>query len=92
MTFRIPHYQPTRFNEGLQIYNPGTGGPASHMGLQAMQPRIYPTVYNIGVPGIGAMPRQVIGPTNPITANQLSRPDAVSHLEIRGLFKRPFGG
>lgn len=92
MDFRIPYYNINAFDVGLQIFDPGTGGPASHMGLQAMQPRIYPTTYNIGVPGLGAMPRQVIGPTAPIVSNQLSSPDAVANLQIRGLFKPPFGG
>jgi hypothetical protein len=90
--FRIPYYNVDQWNPGLQIYNPGTGGPQSHMGLQAMQPRVYPTIYAIGLPGLGAMPRQVIGPTSPITSNQLSSPDTVANLEIRGLFKPPFGG
>lgn len=80
------------FNPGQQIYNPGTGGPQSHLALQAMQPRVYPTIYNVGLPGLGAMPRQVIGPTAPITSNQLSNPDTLANLEIRGLFKPPFGG
>jgi len=92
MLFRIPYYNPQNFNPGLQINNPGTGGPASHMGIQAMQPRIAPTIFQIGLPGIGAMPRQIIGPTAPIMSNQLSTPDAVSNLQIRGLFKPPFGG
>jgi hypothetical protein len=95
MFLNIPSYHRyedfAAFTPGTQIYNPGTGGPQSHMGLQAMQPRIYPTIYAIGVPGIGAMPRQVIGPTAPIVSNQLSTPDTVSQLEIRGLFKRPIG-
>jgi hypothetical protein len=90
--FHIPYHYPKSFDTGLQIFNPGTGGPASHMGIQAMQPRIAPTIYAIGLPGLGAMPRQVIGPTLPITSNQLSRPDTVSHLQIRGLFKYPVGG
>lgn len=92
MNFRVPLYQPQTFDPGQQIYNPGTGGPRSHMALQAMQPRVYPTIYAVGTPGLGGMPRQVIGPTAPITNNQLSNPDTVSHLEIRGLFKSPFGG
>ena len=95
MFLNIPSYHPyadfSRFTPGIQLYNPGTGGPQSHMGLQAMQPRIYPTIYNIGLPGIGAMPRQVIGPTAPIVSNQLSHPDTLANLEIRGLFKPPFG-
>lgn len=90
--FRIPYYNVSEFQPGQQIYNPGTGGPQSHMGLLAMQPRVYPTVYGIGLPGLGAMPRQIIGPTAPIVSNQLSSPDAVASLEIRGLFKAPFGG
>lgn len=89
--FRIPYYNVDSFNPGLQIYDPGTGGPQSHMGLQAMQPRVYPTVYSVGLPGIGAMPRQVIGPTAPITSNQFSNPTSISNLEIAGLFKSPIG-
>lgn len=89
--FRIPYYNVDSFNPGVQVYNPGTGGPQSHMGLQAMQPRIYPTVYGIGLPGIGAMPRQVIGPTAPIVSNQFSNPASISNLEIAGLFKSPIG-
>lgn len=89
--FRIPYYNVTQFNPAIQIYDPGTGGPASHMGLQAMQPRIYPTTYQIGLPGIGAMPRQVIGPTAPIFTNQFSTPTSISNLEIAGLMKSPIG-
>ena len=95
MFLNIPSYHRyedfSTFQLGQQIFNPGIGGPSSHMGIQAMQPRIYPTIYNVGLPGIGAMPRQVIGPTAAIVSNQLSHPDAVANLEIRGLFKSPFG-
>lgn len=87
--FRIPYYNVNQFDPGFQIYDPGTGGPQSHMGLQAMQPRISPTFYNIGLPGLGMMPRQVIGPTAPITSNQLSTPSTQTNLEILGLFKSP---
>lgn len=90
--FRIPHYLVDRFNPGQQIYNPGTGGPQSYMGLQAQQPVSWPTVYAVGLPGIGAMPRQVIGVSAPIYPNQYSTPDAISNLEIRGLMKPVVGG
>jgi hypothetical protein len=89
---RIPYYYPN-FNAGLQVVNLGTGGPQSHMGLLAMQPRSYPTIYNVGCMGFqGAMPRQVIGPTNATVTNQFSNPLTVNNLEISGLFKNPRAG
>lgn len=89
---RIPYYYPG-WNPGLQVVNLGTGGPRSHMGLQAMQPRSYPTQYMVQCMGFqGAMPRQVIGPTAATTSNQFSNPLTIANLEISGLFKNPRGG
>lgn len=88
---RIPYYYPG-WNVGRQINNPGEGGPASHMGLQSMQPRSYPTLYRVGTMGLGAMPRQVLGPTEPVVANQLSNPLTINNLQIGGLMKNPRGG
>lgn len=87
--FRIPTAENLAFTPGLQIYNPGQGGPASHMGLQALQPRSYPTLYAVGVYGVAAMPRFVLGPTSPISVNTLSNPRTINNLEIAGLFKSP---
>lgn len=90
--FRIPYYYPG-FNPGIQVVNLGTGGPQSHMGLLAMQPRTYPTIYNVGNKGMGgAMPRHVIGPTTPTYTNQWSNPITQNNLIISGLSKPPFGG
>lgn len=87
--FRIPYYAPP-FNPGQQLVDLGTGGPASHLGLLAVQPRTYPTTYNVGVYGMAAvMPRQVIGPSAPVTANDYSHPNTLANLEIAGLFKSP---
>lgn len=91
MNINIPYYQPQVFNPGFQIYNPGTGGPKSHMAILAAAPKTWPTIYAIRVPGIGAMPRQVIGPTLPIIDNAFSNPPLISNLEIAGLYKPPFG-
>lgn len=89
---RIPYYYPG-FTPGLQVTNLGTGGPQSHMGLLAMQPRTYPTQYMVGCMGFqGAMPRQVIGPTAATVTNQFSNPLTIANLEISGLFKNPRGG
>lgn len=85
------YYQPGNFNPGIQIYNPGIGGPKSHMEILARAPRSWPTTYGIIAAGLGAMPRQVIGPTLPIMANNYSTPRTISNLEIAGLFKPPFG-
>lgn len=90
MLLHIPNYMPG-WDTGQQVFNPGEGGPASHMGLQATQPRSYPTVYAITTYGLGAMPRQVIGPTMPTVANNLSNPMPINNLEILGLFKSPVG-
>lgn len=92
MDFSIPYFYPG-FTPGLQVVNLGTGGPASHMGLLAMQPRSYPTQYNVGNKGMrGAMPRQVIGPSAPTYTNQYSNPITYNNLVIDGLMKLPFGG
>lgn len=86
MLFKYPVYYPG-FNPGIQITNLQQGGPSSHPHEQSSQPRIYPLAYNVGLMGIGNMPRQVIGPTAPIQSNQLSDPKL--QLEINGLFKSP---
>lgn len=89
--FRIPYYYPP-WNPGQQVVNLGEGGPSSHMGLQAMQPRVHPIVYDVGTYGLGTMPRQVMGPTLPVTSNNLSNPRTIFNLLIPGLFKNPVGG
>jgi hypothetical protein len=90
--FNVPYYYP-QFDAGLQVVNLGTGGPQSHMGLLAMQPRSYPTIYNVGLMGFqGENPRQVIGPSVPTYTNQFSNPYTKNNLEISGLFKNPRGG
>jgi hypothetical protein len=89
---RIPYYLPQQFDPSLQIVNFGTGGPQSHMGLRALAPRSYPTAYNITLSGMGPMPRQIIGPTNPTVVNNYSNPLTLNNLEINGLFKNPRGG
>jgi len=88
----IPYYYPG-WTPGLQTVNLGTGGPQSHMGLLAMQPRTYPTQYAVQCMGFqGAMPRQVIGPSSPTVSNQFANPLTINNLEISGLFKNPRGG
>lgn len=92
MLFNVPYYYPG-FTPGLQVVNLGTGGPASHMGLLAMQPRSYPTQYAVGNKGLkGAMPRQVIGPSSPTVSNAFSNPITQNNLVIDGLMKLPIGG
>lgn len=88
---RVPYYYPP-WNPGLQVINLGQGGPASHMQHLAQQPRVYPTLYNVGLRGVGDMPRQVLGPTLAITANNYSNPLQQNNLVIAGLFKNPVGG
>lgn len=85
--FRIPYFYPKKFNQGNQIANFGTGGPASHLGLLAMHPRSYPTSYNVNAYGMGAMPRQVLGPTDPVIINALSNPLTFNNLQISGIAK-----
>lgn len=85
-TFKTPIYYPG-FNPGVQITNFQQGGPSSHPHEQSSQPRIYPLNYNVACMGIGNMPRQIIGPTNPIVPNQLS--DAQLQLQINGIMKAP---
>lgn len=88
--FRIPYYQNTRFIPGTQIVNFGSGGPQSHMGLLAVAPRPAPLAYNVRNAGMAFIPpRQVIGPTNPITVNRYSNPLISNNLEISGIFKSP---
>lgn len=89
--FRVPYYMP-EFNSGLQLVNLQNGGPASHMGIQAAQPRTYPTILASVKSGLGAMPRQIIGPTDASTANNYSNPITVNNLIIDGLMKNPRGG
>jgi len=88
MFFRIPNLAPTQFDPGLQIYNPGQGGPASHPREQITQPRIYPTVFGVGLYGMGAMPRQVFQPTPTINVNQVA--GIPQTLLIPGLQKKGF--
>lgn len=90
--FRVPYDYPG-WNPGQQIVNLGQGGPSSHIALQAMQPRVYPTIYAVHVYGMSMIPpRQVIGPTAPIDVNQYSNPLIMNNLEISGIFKNPVGG
>lgn len=92
MDFRVPYYYPG-FDPGIQVINLGQGGPQSHMGLLAMQPRSYPTQYAVGNKGMGgAMPRQVIGPSQRPVTNQWSNPITYNNLVIGGLMKLPLGG
>lgn len=87
--FTIPAYQNRAFIAGRQLFNVGQGGPQSHMGILAAQPRAYPTTYRVGTYGLGAMPRQVIGPTLAVAVNQYSDPLVFNNLEIPGIFKSP---
>lgn len=88
MLFKIPYYYPG-FNPGIQITNLQVGGPSSHPFERMSAPRITPTVYGLSAMGIGAMPRQIIGPTNAINSNQYSNPMTINNLEIAGLMKKP---
>jgi hypothetical protein len=91
--FTIPYYMPN-WQPGSQIYNPGTGGPQSHMALRSMAPTVYPTTYGVSTYGIagGGMPRQVIGPSKRLDNNNYSNPLVMANLEVAGLFKNPQGG
>ena len=90
--FTVPYHNPP-WNPGIQIVNLGMGGPSSHMGLRATQPQVHPTVYRVAAYGMGgAMPRQVIGPTQPITSNNYSNPLVHNNLLITGIMKNPRGG
>lgn len=91
MLFRIPYYNPP-WNPGQQLVNFGQGGPSSHPGEQLTSPRIYPTVYNVGTYGMASMPRQVIGPTQPIFVNAFADPRTIQNLAIAGIMKNPRGG
>jgi len=88
MNFRIPYYYPG-WNLGVQIFDPGTGGPASHVHERITQPRIHPTVLDVALMGMGTMPTELTGVTRPISANDYSYPP--HSLEISGLFKSPLG-
>lgn len=87
----IPAYQNLTFNPGLQVYNPGTGGPQSHFHILSMAPKPAPTVYAISTYGLGGMPRQIIGPTLPVVVNAYSDPSSYNNLVISGLMKRQPG-
>ncbi len=89
--FHIPYYMPA-FEPGFQVVNLGQGGPASHMGLQAQQPRSYPTNYAVRTYGLGAMPRQIFQPLPFVQVNAFSDPRTISNLQINGLMKSPVGG
>jgi hypothetical protein len=79
---------PVGWFPGTQITNLGEGGPASHMQLLAAAPRPYPFLVG-NMSGLGAMPRQVLGPTPVVNSNQYSNPLTINNLEIVGLFKSP---
>lgn len=87
----IPAFQNNAFTPGQQIYNPGSGGPQSHFHILAMAPKPAPTVYAVGTYGLGAMPRQVFGPTKPINSNDYSNPVTYNNLVISGLMKKQPG-
>lgn len=88
--FRIPYYQNETFLPGFQITNFGSGGPQSHMGLRALAPVPEPLAYNVENRGMAFIPpRQVIGPTNPVTVNRYSNPLTINNLAIGGIFKSP---
>lgn len=86
--FSIPYYYPP-FNAGIQVTNLQQGGPSSHEAERLLAPRITPTVYAVVPYGLGDMPRQQIGPTNPINVNDYSNPQAFNNLMIGGLMKKP---
>jgi hypothetical protein len=89
--FSIPYSYPAP-SLGLQIFNPGEGGPQSHMDLQPSHLRFWPTSYRVGPYGLGAMPRQWLGPSLPIVNNNIANPSSYQNLVIPGIFKPPFGG
>lgn len=86
--FNIPYYYPG-FGVSPQLFNPGANGRGgSHPREQITAPRTYPIVYNITAYGMANMPRQVIGPSNPITVNAISNPPSISNLQILGVMKK----
>lgn len=89
--FRIPYYSPG-FEPGLQLVNFGQGGPASHIGLLATQPRSYPSTYGVRTYGVGAMPRQIFRPLPYVQVNAYSNPITINNLQISGIMKNPVGG
>lgn len=86
--FKVPYYYPP-LDYGTQLFNPGNNGRGgSHPVEQITQPPIHPIVYSVSTYGLGNMPRQVIGVTNPIDVNVFSNPPSISNLEIAGLRKK----
>ncbi len=85
--FRVPYQYPA-WTEGLQVNNPGQGGPASHPHEQATKPLTWPAFQaNVSCRGLGAPPRQVLGPTPvPVPTPSLAPPQGVV---IPGLQKTP---
>lgn len=88
MLFNIPTFYPP-WDTGQQIYNPGTGGPASHDMERITQPRIHPVVFAVGLMGIGPMPTYFTGPSLPADNSTLS--GTMSALDIPGLMKKGGG-
>ena len=85
--FNIPYHYPT-WALGAQLFNPGNNGNGgSHPRELLTAPRVMPSVYDVKTYGIGNMPRQVFGPTNPIDVNQYSTPPSIQMMQIAGLFK-----
>ena len=85
MNFQYPYITPI-WNTGLQVVNPGQGGPQSNMALQAAHVHPWPAM-------TGHMSALFIGPSfgryrpqMPVN-NQLSLPS--TYMEIPGLMKSP---
>jgi len=83
MYFSYPYY-PSQFNAGLQPVNWGVGGSLPHIEQSTIN-QVWPTAYHVPTMGLGAMPRQWLGPTPVVNVNQYA--GMTNNLQINGLQK-----
>lgn len=88
MIFQYPYHTPG-YQEGIQIHNPGQGGPSGNMAVLSAHANPWP--YMVGhINGMIQGPMRVIGrPQMPVN-NQVSV--AGTYLEMSGLIKAPTYG
>lgn len=89
MIFRYPVFQP-QYQEGLQVHNPGPGGPSGNPALMASHPQSWPAMTG-HLSGLFIMPNYLQAwPQMPVN-NQIANPG--TYTVMPGLIKSPsYGG
>lgn len=77
---------------GTNPVNLGEGGPRLNPESAAYAPRWWPTVHQIPLRGMGAMPTFVLGPTLPVFNNQIAGGAPGRNILMPGIARQPFGG